>query len=67
MERNASATNYLALAHPSAAGASVARTCFTFALRCLKAIARSYVESAYYNPCWIGAGWQAPQLAQGES
>ena len=67
MERNASATNFRTLAQPTAARLSVARTCLTFALQCLKTIARGYVESAYYNPYWIGAGWQAEQFAQGES
>lgn len=67
METNASVTNFLTLAQPSAARPSVARICGTLALRCLKAIARDYVESAHYNPYWIGAGWQAGQLAQGES
>jgi len=59
--------NFLTLAQPSAARPSVASICGMHALRCLKAIARGYVESAHYNPYWIGAGWQAGQLAQGES
>lgn len=68
METNASVTNFLTLApQPSAARPSVARICGTLALRCVKAIGRGYVESAHYNPYWIGAGWQARQLAQGES
>lgn len=56
MERNASATSLLTLAQPSPARPSVARIFGTFALRCLKAIARGYVESAVYYPYWIGAG-----------
>ncbi len=67
METHASVTNSLTLAQPAAARPSVARMCGMLALRRLKAIARGYVESAHYTPYWIGAGWQAGQLAQGES
>ena len=55
MERNALVTNRLTLAPPSASRRSVARTCGSFTLRCLKAIAESYVQSSVYNPYWIGA------------
>ena len=54
MERNASFTNRLTLAQPSVSRRSVARTCGSFTLRCLKAIAESYVQSGAYNPYWIG-------------
>ena len=67
METNASVTNSLTLAQPCAARPLVARICGKLALRCLKAIARGYVESAHYNPYWIGAGWQAGQRAEGQS
>ncbi len=66
MERNASATNYLTLAQSLAARPPVATICGTFALRWLKAIARGYVESAVYNPYWIGAG-PVPRSGIGES
>lgn len=53
---NASVTNLLTPAQPSAARPSVARIIGAFALRCLEASARGYVESAVYHPYWIGAG-----------
>lgn len=55
MEKNASVINRLTLALPSVSHRSVARTCGSFTLRCLKAIAESYVQSSAYNPYWIGA------------
>jgi hypothetical protein len=55
MERNASVTNRLTLAPQSVSRRSVARTCGRFTLRCLKAIAGTYVQSTAYNPYWIGA------------
>ena len=56
MERNASVTNRVALASPSVSRRSVARACGSFTLRCLKAIAESYVRSSAYHPYWIVAG-----------
>ncbi len=50
MERNASVTQVPPLTQPSTTSLSFARTCGTFSLRCLKAIARGYVESAFYYP-----------------
>jgi len=55
MERNASVANHLTLAPPSNSHRSVVRTCGSFTLRCLKAIAASYAQSSAYNPYWIGA------------
>ncbi len=55
MERNASVANHLTLAYPSVSRRSVARTCGSFTIRCLKAMAQSYLESSPYNPYWIGA------------
>ena len=55
MERNASATYRLTLEPQSVSRRSVARTCGSFTLRCLRAIAESYVQSGAYNPYWIGA------------
>jgi hypothetical protein len=55
MERDASVTNRLAFASQSVSRRSVARTCGSFTLRCLKAIAESYVQSSAYDPYWIGA------------
>ena len=55
MERNASVTNRLTLAKTGASRQSVARTCGSFTLRCLNAIAATYVQSSAYNPYWIGA------------
>jgi hypothetical protein len=49
-------SNRLTLAKTAASRRSVARTCGSFTLRCLKAIAKSYVQSSAYNPYWIGAG-----------
>ena len=54
MERNASVTNVLTLA-PTISRRSVARTCGSFAVQCLRAIAEEYVQSTAYNPYWIGA------------
>ena len=56
MERKALVTNLLTLAPPSVSRRSVARTCGSFTLRCLKAMAESYVRSSAYNPYWIGTG-----------
>ena len=56
MERNASVTNHLTLAPPHVSRRSVARTCGSFTIRCLKSIAESYLQSSAYNPYWIGAG-----------
>ena len=56
MERNASVTNRMTLAPQSVSRRSVARTCGSFTVRCLKAIAESYVQSSAYYPYWIGAG-----------
>jgi len=55
MERNASVANQLTLAYPSVSRPGVARTCASFTLRCLKAMAENYVQSSAYNPYWIGA------------
>lgn len=55
MERNASVIHRLTLEPPSVSRPSVARTCGSFTLRCLKAVAESYVQSSAYNPYWIGA------------
>jgi hypothetical protein len=55
MERNALVTNRLTLAPLSVRRRSVARTCGSFTLRCLKAIGENYVQSSAYNPYWIGA------------
>ena len=55
MESNGSATKRLTLAQPSTSRRSVATTCGNFTLRCLKAIAHSYAESAVWYPYWIGA------------
>ena len=54
MERNASVANQLTLAYPSVSRPGVARTCASFTLRCLKAMAENYVQSSAYNPYWIG-------------
>jgi hypothetical protein len=67
MERHTSVTNFLTSAQPSFVRSAVSRICGAFAVRCLKAVVRGYVESAHYDPYWIRAGWQAEQLAQGES
>jgi hypothetical protein len=55
MEKNAPFTRRLTLAQASNSRRSVANACGSFVLRCLKAIAESYVQSAAYNPYWIGA------------
>jgi hypothetical protein len=55
MERNASVTNHLTLAPPHVSRRSIARTCGSFTLRCLKAIGESYIQSSAYNPYWLGA------------
>jgi hypothetical protein len=55
MERNAPITRRLTLVQPSNSSRSVARACVGFTFRCLKAIGESYVQSAAYNPYWIGA------------
>jgi hypothetical protein len=55
MERDALVTNRLTIAQPSVGRPSVAKTCSSFTVRCLKAIAESYVQSGAYNPYWIGA------------
>jgi hypothetical protein len=56
MERTASVTNHLTLAPPHGSRRSIARTCGSFTLRCLKAIGESYIHSSAYNPYWLGAG-----------
>ena len=56
MESNGSVTKRLTLAQPSISGRSVATTCGNFTLRCLKAIAHSYAESAVWYPYCLGAG-----------
>lgn len=53
MERSASVTNQLARIAVSARPQSVAGMCGSLALRCLKAVADSYVQSSAYNPYWI--------------
>ena len=55
MERNALVANHLTLAYPSVSRRSVARTCGSFTLRCLKAMAASCAQSSAYNLYWIGA------------
>ena len=54
MDRNALVINRLTLAPPAVSRRSIARTCGSFALRCLKAIGESYIQSSAYNPYWIG-------------
>jgi len=56
MERDSSVTNHLTLAQPTVSRRSVARTCGSFTIRCLKAIAESYLQSSAFNPYWIGVG-----------
>jgi hypothetical protein len=56
MERHASVTYRMPPAPTATSRRSVARTCGSFALRCLKAIGESYIQSSAYNPYWIGAG-----------
>ena len=56
MERSPSVTNRLTLAPESDSRRSIVRTCGSFTLMCLKAIAESYVLSCSFNPYWIGAG-----------
>ena len=56
MERTASVANRPTLAPTAVSRMPVARTCGIFALRCLRAIGKSYVQSSAYNPYWIGAG-----------
>lgn len=48
-------SNGLTFAKTAASRRSVARTCGSFTLRCLKAIAGTYVQSSAYNPYWIDA------------
>jgi len=55
MERNALVANRLTLAQRPASRRSLAGTCGSFALRCLKAMDESYIQSSAYNPYWIGA------------
>lgn len=55
MERDASVTSRLTLAPEPLGRRSVVRTCGTFTLRYLKAIADSCIQSGAYNPYWIGA------------
>jgi hypothetical protein len=55
MEGNASFTNRLTLVEQPVSRRSVARTCGSFALGWLKAMAESYIQSSAYNPYWIGA------------
>lgn len=52
MERDSSATTHLTFASPSPTQ-SLAIRCRGVAMRCLKTIARCYVESAVYGPFWI--------------
>jgi len=54
MERNAPINPRLTLAL-SVSRRSIAGICGSFTLRCLKAIAETYVQSSAYNPYWIGA------------
>ena len=56
MEKNAPFTGQLTLVQASDSRGSIVRACGSFILRCLKAIAESYVQSAAYNPYWIGMG-----------
>lgn len=56
MQRNASVASHLTLAQPSVSRRSVARTCGSFTVRCLKVVAESYLQSRTYNPYWIGVG-----------
>jgi hypothetical protein len=55
MERNAPINPRLTLA-PSVSRRSIAGICGSFTLRCLNAIAETYVQSSAYNPYWIAAG-----------
>jgi len=66
MERNGSFTNRLTLAPQLVSRRSIARTCGSFALRCLKAIGESYIQSSAYNPYWIGAV-SLPRLPDNEA
>jgi len=56
MQRNASVASHLNLAQPSVSRRSVARSCGRFTVRCLQAVAESYLQSRAYNPYWIGVG-----------
>jgi hypothetical protein len=56
MQRNASGASYLTLAQLSVGRRSVARTCGRLTVRCLQALAESYLESRAYSVYWIGAG-----------
>jgi hypothetical protein len=55
MERKAPFSHRLTLVRTSDSRRSIARACASFTLRCLKAFGESYVQSAAYNPYWIGA------------
>ena len=55
MERNATFTNGLTVAPSSVSRRSVAKTCGSFTLRCIRAIGEAYLQSSAYNPYWIGA------------
>jgi len=56
VDTDATVTNRLTLAPPSLRRRSVAKSRGSLILRCLKAIAESYLQSSAYNPYWIGAG-----------
>jgi hypothetical protein len=63
MERIAPGTNVLNLAPcPTPRPVGLARTCAQFTVRCLKSLARGYVESAMYYPYWGWTGTPPPPL-----
>jgi hypothetical protein len=66
MERIAPLTNLLTLA-PSTIPRPVriARTCGQFTVRCLKSLARGYIESAMYYPYWGWTGTPPPPPTTG--
>jgi hypothetical protein len=66
MQRNASGVSYLTLAKLSVGRRSVARTCGRLTVRCLEAVAESYLQSRTYNPYWIGPG-PLPQSSANEA
>ena len=55
MESSPSVTKRLTLAPESDSRRSIVRTCGSFTLMGLKAIAASYVLACAFNPYWIGA------------
>jgi hypothetical protein len=56
MQRNGSVAGNPTLAQPSVSRRSVARTCGRLTVRCLQAVAESYLQSRAYSVYWIGVG-----------